>query len=182
MVFTGFNSYSINLFRTSWTSKQWCLSLPWIKLNTRRNLAKFYNVFFTRSVVLCQNSWPCCCYGLIKGTLRSNDTDATRTSKTICLISKTTTSHVHHTFLYISFPFLHDHDVKMPYVAFYGGRKQEPMKFYFIFWTWIWSLEIQLQEGLPTFDKVRRNNLYKDWKNAKSLFKWRSRCRRVVGS
>ena len=28
--------------------------------------------------------------------------------KTIGLISKTTTSHVHHTFLYISFPFLHD--------------------------------------------------------------------------
>ena len=59
--------------------------------------------------------------------------DATRTSKTICLISKTTTSHVHHTFLYISFAFLHNHDVKMPYVVFYGGRKQEPMKFYFIF-------------------------------------------------
>ena len=28
--------------------------------------------------------------------------------KTVGLISKTTTSHVHHTFLYISFPFLHD--------------------------------------------------------------------------
>ena len=154
MVFTGFNSYSINLFRTSWTSKQCCLSMPWIKLNTRRNLAEFYNVFSTRSVVLCQNSWPCCCNGLIKGTLRSNDTDATRRSKTICLISKTTTSHVHHTFLYISFLFLQDYDVKMPYFAFYGGRKQELMKFYCIFWTWIWSLEIQLQEGLPTFDKV----------------------------
>ena len=149
MVFTGFNSYSINLFRTSWTSKQWCLSMPWIKLNTRRNLAEFYNVFSTRSVVLCQNSWPCCCNGLIKGTLRSNDTDATRRSKTICLISKTTTSHVHHTFLYISFPFLHDYDVKMPNFAFYGGRKQATTKFYFSFWAWIWSLEIQLQEGSP---------------------------------
>ena len=31
-----------------------------------------------------------------------------RQKKTIGLISKTTTSHVHHTFLYISFPFLHD--------------------------------------------------------------------------
>ena len=154
MVFTAFNSYSINLFRTSWTSKQWCLSMPWIKLNTTRTLAEFYNVFSTRSVVLCQNSWPCWCNGLIKGTLRSNNMDATRTSKTMCFISKTTTSHVHHTFLYISFPFLQDYDVKMPYFAFYGGRKQEPMKFYCIFWTWIWSLEIQLQEGLPTFDKV----------------------------
>ena len=43
--------------------------------------------------------------------------------KTIGLISKTTTSHVHHTFLYISFRFLHDYNVKMPNFAFHGGRK-----------------------------------------------------------
>ena len=43
--------------------------------------------------------------------------------KKIGLISKTTTSHVQHTFLFISFPFLHDYDVKMPNFAFYGGRK-----------------------------------------------------------
>ena len=43
------------------------------------------------------------------GTLRSNDADDNENvKKTIGLISKTTTSHVHHTFLYISFPFLHD--------------------------------------------------------------------------
>ena len=53
--------------------------------------------------------------------------------KTIGLISKTTTSHVHHTILYISFPFLHDYDVKMPNFAFYGGRKQATTKFYFSF-------------------------------------------------
>ena len=41
-----------------------------------------------------------------------------KVTKTVGLISKTTTSHVHHTFLYISFPFLHDYDVKMPYFAF----------------------------------------------------------------
>ena len=44
--------------------------------------------------------------------------------KTMGLISKTTTLHVHHTFLYISFPFLHDYDVKMSKFAFYGERKQ----------------------------------------------------------
>ena len=70
------------------------------------------------------------------------------------LISKTTTSHVHHTFLYISFPFLHDYDVKMPNFAFYGGRKQATTNFFFSFWAWIWSLEIQLQETSPTIDKV----------------------------
>ena len=36
---------------------------------------------------------------------------------------QTTTLHVHHVFLYISFLFLHDFDVKMPYFPFEGGRK-----------------------------------------------------------
>ena len=45
------------------------------------------------------------------------------------LISTTTTSHVHHTFLYISFPFLHDYDVIMSNFSFYGGRKQATTKF-----------------------------------------------------
>ena len=67
-------------------------------------------------------------------TIRSNDAGGNENvKKTIGLISKTTISHVHHTFLDISFPFLHDHVVKMPYFAFYGGRKQETTKFYFIF-------------------------------------------------
>ena len=30
------------------------------------------------------------------------------------------------------------------YFAFYGERKQASTKFYFSFWTWIWSLGIQL--------------------------------------
>ena len=52
------------------------------------------------------------------GTLRSNDVTAMKTSKkTIGLISKTTTLHLHPTFLYISLPFLHDYDVKMPNFA-----------------------------------------------------------------
>ena len=38
----------------------------------------------------------------------------------IGLISKTTTLHVHHTFLYISLTSLHDYDVKMPNFTFYG--------------------------------------------------------------
>ena len=89
------------------------------------------------------------------GTLRSNDADDNENVKiTIGLISKTTTSHVHHTFLYISIPFLHDYDVKMPNLAFCGGRKQATTKFYFSFWAWIWTLEIQLRKGSPTVDKV----------------------------
>ena len=67
----------------------------------------------------------------ILGTLRSNDADDNENvQNTTGLISKTTTSHVHHTFLYISFPFLHDYDVKMPYFALYRGRKQATTKFF----------------------------------------------------
>ena len=46
-------------------------------------------------------------------TLRSNDADGNKNVKnTIGFISKTTALHVHHTFLYISFPFLHDYDIE----------------------------------------------------------------------
>ena len=52
--------------------------------------------------------------------------------KQIGLISKTTL-HVHHAFLYISLPSLHDYHVKMPSFTFYGGRKQARTKFSGIF-------------------------------------------------
>ena len=63
--------------------------------------------------------------------LRSNDADGNENvKKTIGLISKTTTLHVHHAFCTFLCPFLHDCDVKMPNFAFYGGRKQATTKFY----------------------------------------------------
>ena len=40
------------------------------------------------------------------------------------LNGKTITLHVHHAFLYISLPLLHDYEGKMPNFTFYGGRKQ----------------------------------------------------------
>ena len=118
------------------------------------------------------------------GTLRSNNADGNKNvQKTISLISKTTTLQVHHAFLYISLPALHDYDVKMPNFAFYGVRKQPTTKFCSSFCTWIWSLGIQLQEVRLRLTKwVGRNNCDKNWKNGNSLFKRRSRCRRVLGS
>ena len=88
---------------------------------------------------------------LILGTLTDGKENI---KKKISLISKTTTLHVHHAFLYISFLFLHDYDVKMTNFAFYRGRKQATTKLYFCFYVWLWTFEIQLQEGSPTFDKV----------------------------
>ena len=75
---------------------------------------------------------------VIIGTLRSNDADDNENvQKTTGFISKTTTSHVHLTFLYISFPFLHDYDVKMLDFVFYRERRQATTKLYFSFGAWI---------------------------------------------
>ena len=43
--------------------------------------------------------------------------------------------------------------MKMPNFAFYSGRKVTT-KFFSLSELEIWSLEIQLQEGSPTIDKV----------------------------
>ena len=52
------------------------------------------------------------------------------------LLSNTTSLHVHHAFLYISLPFLHDYDAKMPKFSFYGGRKEATTKLFFLFLNW----------------------------------------------
>ena len=58
-------------------------------------------------------------------TLRSDDGDGNgNATKAIGLISKTTILHVHHAFLYISLPSLHDYDVKMPIFTFYSDSTQ----------------------------------------------------------
>ena len=67
---------------------------------------------------------------LVIGTLRSDDGDGNgNATKAIGLISKTTILHVHHAFLYISLPSLHDYDVKMPNFPMYRGSTQATTKF-----------------------------------------------------
>ena len=83
----------------------------------------------------------------ILGTLRSDDGDGDgngNATKEKSLISKTTILHVHHAFLYISLPSLHDYDVKMPNFTMYRGSTQATTKFPLSFWTWVWFLGIQL--------------------------------------
>ena len=64
------------------------------------------------------------------GTLRSDDGDSNgNATKTIGLISKTKILLVHHAFLYISLPSLHDYDVKMPNFTMYTGSTQATTKF-----------------------------------------------------
>ena len=65
------------------------------------------------------------------GILRSDEGDGNENAtKAIGLIqSKTTILHVHHAFLYISLPSLHDYDVKMPNFTMYRGSTQATSKF-----------------------------------------------------
>ena len=74
--------------------------------------------------------------------------------KAIAWQGKTTTLQVHHAFLYISLPSLHNYHVKMYNFTFCEGRKQAMTKFSFSLWTWIWLIEVQLQRSSLAFDKV----------------------------
>ena len=71
---------------------------------------------------------------LILGNLRSDDCDGNENAKkAIGLITKTTILHIHHAFLYISLPSLHDYDVKMPNFTLYrGSTHQRRRNFLFI--------------------------------------------------
>ena len=70
----------------------------------------------------------------ILGSFSNDDGDGNEdVKKAIGLLRKTTTLHVHHAFLYISLPSLHDYDVKMPNCKFYGGRKQATTNLFFSF-------------------------------------------------
>ena len=70
-------------------------------------------------------------------------------------ISKTTTLHVHHTFLYISLPSLHDYDVKLHNFTFCGGRDwHKTTNLFFFSWTLIQFSRIQPPKNSPTFDEM----------------------------
>ena len=87
------------------------------------------------------------------GSFSNDNSDSNKSVKTaIGLLSKKTSLHVHHTFLYISLPLRHDYDVKLPNFTFYGGCKQVTRKFSFSFQTWEWSPRNHLQGKLPTLD------------------------------
>ena len=68
------------------------------------------------------------------GSFSNDDGDGNENvKKAIGLLSKTTSVHVHHAFLYISLPLLRDYDVKMPSFTFYGGPITSDDKLCFLF-------------------------------------------------
>ena len=67
------------------------------------------------------------------GSFSNDDCDGNEDlKKAIGMMSKTTTVHVHHAFLYSSLLSLYDYDVKMLDSKLYGGPKQGMANFYFL--------------------------------------------------
>ena len=62
---------------------------------------------------------------------RQQEWKKTQYSTVVGLISKTTTSHVHHAFLYISLPSLHDYNVKNAEFQVGLGREHKISTFFF---------------------------------------------------
>ena len=90
---------------------------------------------------------------------------------------------MHHAFKYISLPSLHNYDVNVLNFSFYGERKQAEGNFLSLSELGNCPLEFKFRRvHLHLTKSVGRNNRDKDWKNANSLFKRRSRCRHAVGS
>ena len=84
-------------------------------------------------------------------------------------MSETTTLHVHHAFLCISFLLLHDYNVKMPNFTFWRGRENTRQRLSYSF--------LELRRSLLEFKSrnltnwTRWNKCYKVCSSATSLFK-----------
>ena len=69
---------------------------------------------------------------VVLGSFSNDDGDGIEDVKrAIGLYLQNNTLHVHHAFLYIPLPSLHNYDVKMPNCKFYGGRKQATTNLFF---------------------------------------------------
>ena len=65
--------------------------------------------------------------------------------------------HVHHAFLCISFPSLHDYNVKMPNFTFWRGRENTRQRLSYSFLELRYSLsEFKWLKKLPTFDELNK--------------------------
>ena len=109
----------------------WAISRPWLKHQPRP---------WGQGWVLMQRSLafkgPCHgCFTSFNRELKQRQRRRQRKrQQAIGLLRKTTTLHVvHHSFLYISFPSLHNYDVKKPIFRIYGGLEHKTTTAFFFF-------------------------------------------------
>ena len=83
--------------------------------------------------VFCSRVHLAAVLGQTIGTLRNYDGDGKENvKKAIGLMSKKTTAHVHHAFLYISLLSLHNYDVKWSNFIFTWERERQSDLFYYL--------------------------------------------------
>ena len=87
----------------------------------------------------------------------NDDVDGNENGKKSSFAKRKTTLNVQQAFLFISLPSLHDHDVKFPHGAFYGGGKHKTTMFSSYFYTWIRSPIIQFLENSLTKDILSKS-------------------------
>ena len=93
-------------------------------------LASFGRKFITDLITLIASTRPK--FDRYQRVYATTTTAASRTAKKQQVqTGKTTTLHVHHAFLYISLPSLHDYNVKLPNFTFCRGREQKTTTFFF---------------------------------------------------
>ena len=68
---------------------------------------------------------------------------------------------MHHAFLFISLPSLHDHNVKIPNFMFGGGLEDKTTTLFFFSWTSIQPARVQLQKKFANIWRIERNGIYK---------------------
>ena len=90
--------------------------------------------------------------------------------ETIGFMSKTTTLHVHHGFLYISLPSLRNYDVKWPNFKFTWERERQGDKFYHVCQNLSAYPSLQLQPKYLSFKTRRIGIIAKKFKLMRSLF------------
>ena len=95
------------------------------------------------------------------GSLRNDDGDGNENGKKAIGLNsgKTTTLHVHHAFLYISLPSLHDYNVKVPHFTFCQVRELKTTTFFFFSWTLIQSLEFNSRKNISSIWRIKQDGI-----------------------
>ena len=92
---------------------------------------------------------------------------------------KTTNLHVHHAFLCISLPSLHDYDVNFPNFTFYGGRERRQRPSFCFPELWSSPLKFnsqKIRQRLTNWTRWNKRDWV--WRSANTLLNWRFRSRR----
>ena len=99
--------------------------------------------------------------------------------KAIGLVSKTTTLHVHHAFVCISLPSLHDYDVKWPNFKFFLARERQGDKFYHLCLNSAWPPLLSFNiNSLLFINWATWDNREMVWKDVEAIFQRRFHGRR----